>query len=60
MHHLQMVDNPSLILPFLSALGTVGLPVEMAEGIWMVDVGKAHDLQELQGRHQMEEFQPLW
>ena len=60
MCHPQMVDDCSLILPFLSAPQTVGHPIGTVEGIWMVDVGKAHDLWELQRRHWMEEFQPLW
>ena len=38
MHHLQMVDDCPLVLPFLSAPQTVGYPIEMAECIQMVDV----------------------
>ena len=54
-----MVDDHSHVLPFLSAPQTVGHPIEMVECVQMVDVGKAHDLQGLWGRHWTEEFQPL-
>ena len=47
MHHLQMVDDHSLILPFLSAPQTVGYPIEMAECIQIVNVGYSHNLQGL-------------
>ena len=38
-YHLQMVDDHSLILPFLPTPQTVGYPVEMIECVRMVDTG---------------------
>ena len=36
-HHPQIVDDSSLILPFLPRPQTVGYPIEMTDGIQMVD-----------------------
>ena len=43
-HCPLMVDNHSLILPFLPTPWTVGYPTEMMECIWVVDTCQAHDL----------------
>ena len=54
-----MIDDHSLILPFLPTPQTVGYPVEMMESIRMVNTGYIHDLWGLLGTYWAEELQPL-
>ena len=59
MHDSQMINDSSLILPFLATPGTECQSAMMVEGIRGMDILEAHYFRQLQGQYKPRETDAL-